>query len=61
MQQLMTLKEVMAITRLGKSTLYRLKDEGVLPAVKLPGLSKVVFHPEDVRRFIDSGRQPSAN
>jgi excisionase family DNA binding protein len=57
----MTLKEVMEITRISKSKLYVLKDQGILPSVKLPGVSKVLFHRVDVQKFIEAGRQPTTN
>lgn len=45
LEPLMTVADVMRVTRLSKAMVYRLKSEGILPPVKLPGCSKVLFAP----------------
>jgi excisionase family DNA binding protein len=56
MESLMTVKEVMALTRLSRSKIYQLKDQGILPAVKLAGCAKVLFAPDMVRYYLEAGR-----
>ena len=60
MEHRMTVLDVMAVTRLSKSMIYKLKDQRILPALKLPGCSKVLFDPADVRRFLEAGRVASS-
>jgi len=61
MESLLTIRDVMALTRLSKAKVYQLKDRGILPAVKLPGCTKVLFHPEDVRGYLEAGRTTAAD
>ena len=56
LQPLLTIKDVVALTRLSKSKVYQLKDAGVLTPVRLPGCGKVLFEPSEVRRFLAAGR-----
>jgi excisionase family DNA binding protein len=60
MEPLMTIRDVMELTRLSKAKVYQLKDRGILPAVRLPGCTKVLFHPEDVRGYLEAGRTTAA-
>jgi len=59
MEPKMTVRDVMAVTRLSRSKIYQLKDQGVLPSLKLPGCTKVLFDPADVRRYVEAGRVTS--
>ena len=59
MEPKMTVRDVMAVTRFCRSKIYQLKDQGILPALKLPGCNKVLFDPADVRRYLEAGRVAS--
>jgi excisionase family DNA binding protein len=59
MEPRMTVRDVMAVTRLSRSKVYQLKDQGLLPALRLPGCHKVLFDPDTVRRYLASGRVES--
>jgi excisionase family DNA binding protein len=53
--RLLTVREVCKTTRLGKSTIYKLLEQGVLRRVRLPGCSKVLIAEAEVRRYINDG------
>jgi excisionase family DNA binding protein len=55
----MTVRDVMAVTRLSRSKVYQLKDQGLLPALKPSGCNKVLFDPADVRRYLEARRPTS--
>lgn len=53
-------KEVAAIIRVSRPQVYALISEGVLPAVRLPGCTRLLVTPEDLRAYLDAGRSEAA-
>lgn len=53
--KLLTVKEACAATRLSKSMLYKLLEQGQLHRVRLPGCSKVLIAEGALRRFVEAG------
>jgi excisionase family DNA binding protein len=53
----LTVPEVAAVLRLSKSKVYALIQENVLPALRLPGVDKVLVTAEDLEAFLALGRQ----
>lgn len=57
LERLLTVKETSTATRLSKSMVYKLLDEGTLRRVRLPGCAKVLIAEKEVRRYIEEGIQ----
>jgi excisionase family DNA binding protein len=55
-EPLLTVKDVVAITRLSKAKVYQLIDQGFLPCVRPPGCDRLLVAPQDLRQFLDRGR-----
>lgn len=53
--KLMTVREVCDATRLSKSMVYKLLDQGILHRVRLPGCTKVLIAQDELRRYVGSG------
>ncbi len=53
--KLLTVKEAAAATRLSKSKIYQLLDQGILHRVRLPGCIKVLISETEIRKFIEDG------
>jgi hypothetical protein len=51
-ESLLTIKDVIAITRLSKSKAYQLIEDGVLKTVTIPGCAKKLVAPAELRRFL---------
>jgi excisionase family DNA binding protein len=56
LRPLLEVPDVQGITRLSRAKVYQLIQDGRLPAVRLPGTDRVLVDPEDLRKFIESGR-----
>ena len=56
--RLLTVKEVIALTGLGKSTLYKAMADGRLEFLKIGGATR--FRPRDVAAFIDGAGKKAA-
>lgn len=54
-ESLLTVKEACAATRLSKSKIYQLLDQGLLHRVRLPGCAKVLIAESELRRYIGTG------
>jgi excisionase family DNA binding protein len=59
-EPLLTVKDVIALTRLSRSKVYELIEAGVLPRVKLAGVNSVRVEPAALRAWLDAGRAPAA-
>lgn len=53
--RLMTVREVCEATRLSKSMVYRLIEQGILHRVRLPGCVKVLIAEAELRRYVGEG------
>jgi excisionase family DNA binding protein len=60
-RQLLVVKEVSQLTRLSKSMIYKLINEGILRRVKLPGCSKVLIDASEVQQYIEKGVKAAAD
>jgi excisionase family DNA binding protein len=57
LQPLLTVQEVASITRLGKSKIYALIEDKLLPCVRLPGVDRVLVDATDLEAFLALGRE----
>jgi len=55
LEAFVTVKEAATITRLSKSKIYQLLDQGVLRRVRLPACAKVLISEEELQRYIREG------
>jgi excisionase family DNA binding protein len=55
--KMLTVKEASTVSRLAKSTIYKLLDEGILHRLRLPGCNKVLIAEEELKRYIQEGIQ----
>lgn len=55
LENLLTVKEASAVTRLSKSKIYQLLYDGILRRVRLPSCNKVLISESELRRYIDEG------
>ena len=58
--KLLTVREVCDATRLSKSMVYKLLEQGLLHRVRLPGCAKVLIGEEELRRYIAAGLKAGA-
>ena len=58
--KLLTVKEASAATRLSKSKIYQLLEQGILRRVRLPACAKVLISQAELQRYISEGLQASA-
>jgi excisionase family DNA binding protein len=57
MPKLLTVREAAELSRLSKSKIYQLFDQGVLRRLRLPGCAKVLLCEDELRRYIRHGIQ----
>lgn len=55
--RLVGVKEVMAMLGLKRSTVYNLKDKGVLPTVPIPGARVVRFREDQILALVEEWEQ----
>jgi excisionase family DNA binding protein len=53
--KLMTVREVCDATRLSKSMVYKLLEQGTLHRVRLPGCVKVLIAESELKRYVSEG------
>ncbi|HEY7308243.1 MAG TPA: helix-turn-helix domain-containing protein [Gemmataceae bacterium] len=53
--KLLTVREVCDATRLSKSMVYKLLDQGTLHRVRLPGCVKVLIAEAELKRYVGEG------
>ena len=56
LKRFFVVKDVAAITRLSKSEVYGLIGKQILPSIRLPGCNRILVDPDDLQRYLDSGR-----
>jgi excisionase family DNA binding protein len=61
LKRLLTVKDVVELTRLSKSTVYSLLQQRLLPGIQVPGCKRVLIDPEDLAKFLEAGKTAEAS